>query len=68
MQLKDLIFDLCDLRAPSGFENAAFERASELLKPYVDEISTDAMGNLIAVKRCGKPNAKKLMLAPYGTR
>ncbi len=28
----------------------------------MDEIHTDAMGNLIAVKKCGKPGAKKLML------
>ena len=62
MQLKDLIFDLCGLAAPSGFEDAAFQRVSELLAPYVDEVKTDPMGNLIAVKRCGKENAKKLML------
>lgn len=62
MQLKDLIFDLCDIPAPSGFEERAFARISELLSPYVDEVKTDAMGNLIAVKRCGRENAKKLML------
>lgn len=62
MQLKDLIFDLCDLPAPSGYEERAFARVSELLAPYVDEVKTDAMGNLMAVKRCGKANAKKLML------
>lgn len=62
MQLKDMIFDLCAISAPSGFEEAAFSRVNELLSPYVDSISTDAMGNLIAVKRCGKPNAKTLML------
>ena len=62
MQLKDLIFDLCAVPAPSGFEERAYARVSELLAPYVDEIGTDAMGNLIAVKRCGKPNAKKLLL------
>lgn len=62
MQLKEIICDLCSLSAPSGYENKAFERISELLKPYTDEINTDAMGNLIAVKHCGKPNCKKLML------
>lgn len=62
MQLKEIIIDLCGISAPSGFEDNAFERASELLSPFVDEIKTDTMGNLIAVKRCGKPNAKKLML------
>lgn len=62
MQLKEIIFDLCSVTAPSGFEADAFERISELLKPYTDEVKTDTMGNLIAVKRCGKPHAKKLML------
>lgn len=62
MELKKLIFDLCDLRSPSGFEKSAFERVSKQLSPFVDEIKTDAMGNLIAVKKCGKKGAKKLLL------
>ena len=62
MTLQELIIDLCELYAPSGSETAAYVRISEHLKPFVDEIHTDAMGNLIAVKKCGKPGAKKLML------
>lgn len=62
MTLKELITDLCGLYAPSGFEDAAFARIAEHLRPFVDEIHTDAMGNLIAIKKCGKPGAKKLML------
>lgn len=62
MQLKDMIIELCSICAPSGFEDRAFGRISELLSPYVDEISSDALGNLIAVKKCGKPKAKKLVL------
>lgn len=61
MLLKEIIIDLCGLAAPAGFEERAFSRVKELLSPYVDEITTDPMGNLIAVKKCGKPNAKKLM-------
>lgn len=61
MLLKELITDLCGLSAPSGFEERAFARAKELLSPYVDEIKTDALGNLLAVKRCGKEGAKTLM-------
>lgn len=62
MQLHDMITDLCALSAPSGFEDRAFARVSELISPFVDEVKTDAMGNLIAVKKSGNPNAKKLML------
>jgi len=61
MLLKETIIDLCGLSAPSGFEERAFLRIKELLAPYVDEIKTDALGNLIAVKKCGKDKAKKLM-------
>lgn len=62
MELKEIIFDLCDLSAPSGFEDKAFERTSDYLAPYVDELKTDSMGNLIAVKRSGIQAADKLML------
>lgn len=62
MELKKTIIDLCNLSSPSGFEDEASGRITELLKPFVDEIETDTMGNLIAVKKCGKPGAKKLML------
>ncbi len=62
MQLYDMITELCSISAPSGFEEKAFACVSELLSPYVDEIRTDVMGNLIAVKRCGQPKAKSLML------
>ncbi len=61
MLLKETIIDLCGLSAPSGFEERAFSRVKELLAPYVDDIKTDALGNLIAVKKCGKDKAKKLM-------
>ena len=62
MELKETIMELCSLPAPSGFEDRAFAYVKEKLAPYTDEIKTDAMGNLIAVKKCGKPDAKKLML------
>jgi len=61
MLLKDTIINLCGLAAPSGFEERAFARIKELVLPYVDELRTDAMGNLIAVKLCGRDGAKKLM-------
>ena len=61
MLLKDMIIDLCGLSAPSGFEDKVFARAKELLAPYVDEIKTDALGNLLAVKKCGREGAKKLL-------
>ena len=62
MELREITARLCRAAGPSGFEDAARALAAELLAPYVDEIRTDAMGNLIAVRRCGKPGAKRLLL------
>lgn len=62
MELKKLICELSSLTGPSGFEDTVAKRVSELLEPYVDEIKTDALGNLIAIRRCGTPGAKTLML------
>lgn len=62
MQLHETITELCSLSAPAGFEERAFERAREIVSPFADEVTTDAMGNLIAVKKSSQPNAKKLML------
>lgn len=62
MELRELITDLCGVPSPSGFETEVFRRISERLSPFVDEIKTDAMGNLMAVKSCGKKGADKLML------
>ncbi|MGN1002079.1 MAG: M42 family metallopeptidase [Oscillospiraceae bacterium] len=65
MELSQLIIDLCAAPGPSGFEDAAVAAATEYLTPYVDEIKTDVMGSLVAVKRCGKPGAKSLLLEAH---
>ena len=53
---------LCAAGAPSGFERPAVLAAKELLEPLVDEVRFDRLGNLIGVRRCGRPGAKKLLL------
>ena len=62
MTLTEKIRTLCMLNAPSGFEDEAFSAIKELLKPFADEIKTDPMGNLIAVRHCGKTGAPTLLL------
>jgi len=54
--------DLCVIDAPSGFEAPAVRRARELLSPLMDEVWTDRLGNVIGLRRCGKPGAKRLLL------
>jgi len=53
---------LCSQPAPSGFEAPAARAAAELLRPLMDEVQTDVAGNVIGLRRCGKPNAKRLLL------
>ena len=62
MDIRNALERLCSVGAPSGFERPAAEVASQLLKPYMDEVSIDRLGNVIGVKRCGKENAKRLLL------
>ena len=53
---------LCTCTAPSGFESPAAAVAAELLRPLVDEVSIDRMGNVLGVRRSKTPNAPKLLL------
>ncbi|MFQ7854063.1 MAG: hypothetical protein ACLRIS_01845 [Flavonifractor plautii] len=53
---------LCACTAPSGFEAPAAAVAAELLRPLVDEVSVDRMGNVLVVRRCGKEGAPRLLL------
>ncbi len=62
MRLDDYALSLCGWPGPSGFEGAVTDRAEELLRPLVDEVRRDVMGNLFGLRRCGKPGAKKLLL------
>lgn len=62
MELLDYLKALNEESGPSGFEAAVTETARSLLAPFADEISVDAMGNLIALRRCGRPGAKRLLL------
>lgn len=59
---KEMLSVLCGQSGPSGFEHPVAERAAQLLAPLVDEVNIDKMGNLIGVRRCGIPNAKRVLL------
>lgn len=62
MTIKETTRELCALSGPSGFEEAVARRAKELLEPLVDEICSDSMGNVLALRRCGKPGVRQLLL------
>jgi len=65
MDLFDLTKKLCCTAGPSGFEKPVMETVREYLTPFADEISTDSMGNLMAVKRCGRRGARLVMLTAH---
>lgn len=62
--LSELLYELCQLAGPSGFENRVAGRLGELLGKYVDETRIDKMGNFIALKK-GTKGTRSLMLAAH---
>ena len=62
MELLETIRSLTDVYGVSGDEFGVSAVAAELLKPYVDKVEIDKLGNVIGYRSCGKPGAKKLML------
>jgi endoglucanase len=53
---------LTQANGPAGFEGEAARAAAELLRPLVDEVTIDPMGNVMGIRRCGNPNAKRVQL------
>lgn len=53
---------LLPIYGPSGRESAVADAIEQMVKPHVDSVTRDVMGNLIAVKRGG---GRKLMLAAH---
>lgn len=60
--IREMLSALCPLPGPSGFERPVALQAADLLRPYMDEVSVDRMGNLLGVRRCGIPGAKSILL------
>jgi len=62
METKELLFNICGLMSVNGYEYSETEKLEALVSPYFDELQRDSVGNHIFIKRCGKPNAKKLFV------
>ena len=60
--MNTLLEKLCLAQGPSGYEGGIREVIEEAVKPYVDETRTDALGNLIAVRKGEGP---RVMLAAH---
>lgn len=55
-----LLKDLSEAFGPSGYEDEVRELILDLVKPLVDEVTTDRMGNLIATRRGGRDDVVML--------
>lgn len=62
MKLKAELKKLSASVGVSGFERNLAEEISAMFMPYADEVYIDALGSVIAVKKCGKPDAVKIMV------
>ena len=56
---------LCLVPSISGREEAIREKLSTLIAPYADEVKTDNLGNLIALKKGKIRGGKKIMLCAH---
>lgn len=66
MDVKKLLPLLSETPGPSGYESAIAAVIHTAWEPYVDEISTDALGNLIALKRgLGDEPRPRVLLAAH---
>lgn len=62
--MNDLIKKLVEAYGPSGFEDQMRDLIRPEIEAYADEISVDAMGNLIALKK-GDGSGLKVMVAAH---
>ncbi|MBQ9112538.1 MAG: hypothetical protein IJY08_03055 [Clostridia bacterium] len=61
-KLKEFIFSLCSVMSVSGFEKRAEKPITELTAGMFDSTLTDAVGNRIFIKKCGKQNAPRVLI------
>jgi len=62
MQTIDLLRELSNTFGVSGFEDDVRELIRPLVSPHVDEVQTDVLGNLFAIRKSSNPKAKTMML------
>lgn len=63
--MQNIIKKLSDLRGASGHEYRINNEIAEMFRPYCDDVRIDALGSVIAERKCGKENAPKVMLEAH---
>ena len=62
MTLKELIISLAGIMSVSGHERRGHDELDALIGEVFDEHRTDALGNHLFIKRCGRPHAPKILI------
>lgn len=62
MTLKELIISLSRIMSVSGNERRGGEELEALIGGVFDEHRTDALGNHLFIKKCGRPNAPVILV------
>ena len=65
MEILDILKKLVNSVSVSGNEEEISDVIRKLTENYADEIKSDALGNLIVLKKSGKNKAKKIMIAAH---
>ena len=65
MDVVKTLEELTGMYGPSGFEHNVSKRVAELMKPLVDEVTTDPLLNVRGVKHSSDPNAPKLLISAH---
>lgn len=63
--MKELIAKLSSMRAISGFEYRINEDIKNLFEPYCDEVTINALGSVVAIKKSANKNALKIMIEAH---
>jgi len=63
--MKQIIQKLTETYSPSGYESGICEVIRKEIKPFVNEIRVDALGNLVARKGSRSKNGMRIMLAGH---
>lgn len=63
-QIKQDLTALCNAEGVGG-QNAIVEEAVRLLRPYMDEVEVDAMGNVLGIRYADHDDAPTLMLEAH---
>ena len=61
----ELMKQLCALPGPSGCEDAVREFVLEKVKPFADEMKTDAIGNIMVFRRAKKALERPVVLCAH---